>query len=80
MKDQNLKTHSTDLQKSDSAPPKANTTSESISVSLATHLLELSKKVTKDNVSPDTVRAACQCASEIHKLLELQWRVKKAQG
>lgn len=74
------KTPSTALQKSASASSGVSTTSTPISVSLATHLLELSKKVVKDEVTPETVRAACQCASEIHKLLELQWRASKPRG
>ncbi len=77
MNEPKKKIPSTDLQKSDISPPKVDTQSAPISVSLAQHLFELSKKVTKDNVSPDTVRAACQCASEIHKLLDLQWRVRR---
>jgi hypothetical protein len=34
-------------------------------------LYELMKKVVKDDVNPKTVSAACNCASEIHKMLKL---------
>lgn len=70
-------TPSTDLLKSGSESSKVDTTSTPISVSLATHLFELSKKVTATEVNPQTVRAACECAAEIHKLLDLQWRVRR---
>lgn len=52
-------------------------TSISFSKDLATQLLNLMTKVTKDEVTPDTVNAACNCASEIHKILRLNFAMKK---
>jgi hypothetical protein len=77
MKEQRKETRSTDLQRSDNSPLKESTHSPPISVNLATHLFELSKKVTATEVNPQTVRAACECAAEIHKLLDLQWRIRR---
>jgi uncharacterized protein HemY len=77
MKDQSKTTHSTGLQNSDKPQSEATPTSTPISASLAMHLFELSKKVTADQITPETVRAACACASEIHKLVDLQMRAKK---
>jgi len=70
-------THSMASQNSATKQPEEKSPSTPISVSLATHLFELAKTVTKNDVNPQTVRAACECASEIHKLLELQIKAKR---
>lgn len=57
--------------------PGSQETSISLSKDLATQLLSLMTKVTKDEVTPDTVNAACNCASEIHKILRLNFAMKK---
>lgn len=56
----------------------AQATSESLSRDLATQLLGLMKKVTSEQVNPATVNAACACASEIHKILKLNFQMKQA--
>ena len=71
------KTHFTGLQKCDKPQDAEIVKSKPLSVNLAEHLFALAKSVTHQNVSPQSVRAACDCASEIHKLLELQWRMRK---
>lgn len=53
-------------------------TSEVLSRDLATQLLGLMKKVTETEVTPATVNAACNCASEIHKILNLNFQMKKS--
>jgi hypothetical protein len=77
MKDQKKEIQCTDSQKCATPPAGGESQSKPISVSLAEHLFALAKDVTRKDVSPDTVRAACQCASEIHKLLDLQWRIRR---
>ena len=77
MKEAKETTRSMALLNSGKAPLAETPPSTPISASLAQHLFELAKNVTKDQVTPETVRAACACASEIHKLLDLQWRVKR---
>jgi hypothetical protein len=52
-------------------------TSASLSKSLALQLLDLMKKVTAPEVTPSTVNAACLCASEIHKILKLNFEMKR---
>jgi hypothetical protein len=59
------------------AKPGSQETSATFSKDLATQLLDLMKRVTKDAVTPDTVNAACNCASEIHKILRLNFAMKK---
>ena len=63
--------------KQPSAPQDSQAISVSFSKDLATQLLDLMKRVTKDDVSPASVNAACNCASEIHKILALNYRMKK---
>ncbi len=46
-------------------------TSENLLKNVSMQLYELMKKVVKDDVNPKTVSAACNCASEIHKMLKL---------
>jgi hypothetical protein len=77
MKETNGKTHSTALLRPDKEPPKENLALKPISVTLAEHLLGLAKKVVEQDINPQTVSAACKCASEIHKLLDLQWRTRR---
>lgn len=50
---------------------------KNLSMSIAEHLLDLMKSVTKDSVSPKTVNAACQCASELHKLMKLNLEMRR---
>lgn len=48
-----------------------------LSKDLATHLLGLAKKITQNEVTPKTVHAACACASELYKIMKLNWEMKK---
>ncbi len=52
-------------------------TSISLSKDLASQLLGLMKKVTDKEISAQTVNSACNCASEIHKILKLNLEMKK---
>lgn len=58
--------------------PETLETSESLPKSVSLQLLDLMKQVVKDGVNPATVNAACKCASEIHKMLDLNVKIKKA--
>ncbi len=53
-------------------------TSESLPQSVSMQLLNLMKTVVKEEVNPSTVKAACQCASEIHKMLKLNLELKRS--
>lgn len=77
MNEAEKKTHSTGSQNLDKQQNAELSQSKPISVSLAEHLFALAKSVTKQDVNPQSVRAACECASEIHKLLELQWKIAR---
>lgn len=52
-------------------------TSTSLSKDLALRLLSLIDKVNASDVNPSTVNAACNCASEIHKILKLNYEMKR---
>lgn len=52
-------------------------TSETLSQSVGLYLYEMMRAVTKDDVNPQTVNAACKCAEEIHKVLRLNFDIKK---
>lgn len=52
-------------------------TSENLSKDLALELMSLIKKVNAKEVTPGTVNAACNCASQIHKILKLNLEMKK---
>lgn len=53
-------------------------TSESLPKSVSEQLLDLMKRVVSDDVNPQTVGAACKCASEIHKMIKLNLEIMKA--
>lgn len=52
-------------------------TSENLSKNLAVELMDLIKKVNKDGVTPETVNASCNAAAQIHKILRLNFDMKK---
>lgn len=52
-------------------------TSENLAKNLGMQLLSNMKKVTENEVTPATVNAACNCASEIHKLLKINLEMKR---
>ena len=41
-------------------------------------LFELMEKVVETEVTPSTVKAACNCASGIHKILKLNLEMKRS--
>ncbi len=47
-----------------------------LSTTVATQLLDLMQQVTKTEVTPETVNAACNCAKEIHKIIRLSLEFK----
>lgn len=49
-------------------------TFELLPLTLSERLLSLMEKVTEEEITPATVNAACNCASEINKLLSLSLR------
>lgn len=55
---------------------EANMTLGPLSKDLATHLLSLSKQVVAKEITPKTVNAACQCASELYKIMKLNWEMR----
>lgn len=51
--------------------------SVNLSKNLAIKLVKLIDDVTKDEVTPQTVNAACNAASEVTKILRLNFEIKK---
>lgn len=60
-----------------SLKPAGPETSKNLNRDLAGQLLDLMTRVTKDDVTPDTVNAACNCAAQIHKILKLNFDMQK---
>lgn len=52
-------------------------TFENLPISVSLQLLSLMKKVVSKEVNPQTVNSACNCASEIHKILKLSAELEK---
>lgn len=52
-------------------------TSPSLSKNLATELMGLIVKVNEAGVTPETVNASCNAAAQIHKILRLNFDMKK---
>lgn len=50
---------------------EASVQSTNLSMNVAQHLLLLMKEVTKQKVDPQTVNAACNCASQIINLIKV---------
>lgn len=50
--------------------------SKSLSTNVAEHLLHLMQEVTKENVSPQTVNAACNCATQMINLMKLNMKLR----
>lgn len=51
--------------------------SKNLSTDIANHLLYLMKKVTEEDVTPQTVHSACDCAQQMYNLMKLNLEVKK---
>lgn len=56
---------------------KKEMTSSNLSKTLALELMGLIKQVNKNEVTPETVNASCNCASQIYKILKMQYEMKK---
>lgn len=52
-------------------------TSKNLPKNVSLKLFELMNKVVSDRVTPQTVDAACKCASEIHKILKFNLEVMR---
>lgn len=52
-------------------------TSENLPKNVSMQLFNLMNKIVQDEVSPQTVKAACQCATEIHRMLKFNLELKK---
>lgn len=50
-------------------------TSKNLPLNVSMQLYALMKKVVEKEVNPKTVSAACQCASEIHKIIKLNMSI-----
>lgn len=71
------RTHSTDSSGSLATSGAENAAQKTLSRNIAEHLLHLMKEVTKKEVSPKTVNAACQCAAELYKVMKLNIELAK---
>ncbi len=52
--------------------------SQSLSRNLCLQLMGLIDKVNEDGVTPSTVNASCNAAEQIHKILKLNFEMKKS--
>lgn len=52
-------------------------TSENLPKSVCLQLYGLMTKVVSEDVNPRTVKAACDCATEIHRMLKLNLEIKR---
>lgn len=57
--------------------PKEQGASETLLKDVTLNLYGVMKQVTQQNVTSETVNAACNCAKQIHKLLELNYKISK---
>jgi hypothetical protein len=62
------------LQKTD------NSISKTLSRNIAEHLLDLMRAVTKEEINPKTVSAACNCANQLYKIMTLNLKIRKDFG
>jgi len=52
-------------------------TSQDLPRNVSMQLYALMKEVTATGVNPESVKAACACATEIHRMLKLNLELKK---
>ncbi len=52
-------------------------TSQNLLRDVTLNLYGLMQSVTKEQISPRSVDTACNCAKQIHKLLELNYKISK---
>lgn len=60
-----------------SQEPVVQVTSKDLPKNVSMQLYDLMKQVTAKKVNASTVRAACLCATEIHRMLKLNEDVKR---
>jgi hypothetical protein len=60
-----------------SLKPAEMATSENLPKSVSLKLYELMNKVVAQEINPTTVKAACACATEIHRMLKLNQELKR---
>lgn len=58
--------------------PEVNARSTSLSTNVATQLLHLMQEVTRTEITPSSVNAACNCATQIVQLMKVNIEMKKA--
>jgi hypothetical protein len=63
--------------KPSSQSPDEQGTSENLLRGVTLNLYGVMRQVTQQNVTSETVNAACNCAKQIHKLLELNYKISK---
>ncbi len=66
-----VKSHPSVLPKPSPIAPKVSSSQPNLSTTVAEHLLKLMFDVTKEDVTPQSVDAACKCAKEIHKIIRM---------
>lgn len=57
--------------------PKEQGASETLLKDVSLKLFGLMEQVTKNEVTTYTVNSACNCAKQLHKLLELNYKIQK---
>jgi len=77
-KDQSKLTHFTGSKDLSPQSTEARSQSPRLSRDIAMQLFSLMTKVSEKEITPATVRASCECAKELHKLLKLNFDMRKA--
>lgn len=65
------------LESGKTSGPETQSPSIQLSKDLAGSLMQLIKDVNKDDVTPESVNASCNCAAQIYKILRLNFEMKK---
>ena len=65
------------LESGPKSDPETPSESQSLSKNLATSLMGLIDKVNAEGVTPESVNASCNAASQIYKILRLNFEMKK---
>lgn len=74
-----LNTQHGDSDKPSQPSDAAKSPKPTLSLTVATQLLDLMQKVTAEEVNPKTVNAACNCATAIHKFILLNLKMAPKQ-
>jgi hypothetical protein len=70
-------TQTRSLESTEAFAPATQSSSSTLSRDLAQSLMGLINSVNKDGVTPETVNASCNAASQIYKILRLNYDMKK---